>query len=266
MANIREKDSKDLTSFASTLVIPYLEKQVLFYSRFESGNLLRAIRKTKVKQLTTFSGIEIRDNAVSLEYDLYLEPDTQTEGHTHWYYFLAYAKSLRKGERVRLNIRNLARHRSLYQDGMLPRICYKNDIDGKGWHVDPAVTQDVKFSTTDQKDNFDKQFYFKQNTFSTLSFIYQVQQDNERVYFAYDRPYTYNSDLRNFMDKIRNARKHQPILQISQLCTSLGGNIVPLLTITNDVDETLSYYEMLRCYSIPNRDVRNQLKNEKETV
>lgn len=67
----------------------------------------------------------------------------------------------------------------------------------------------------------------------TLSFIYQVQRENESVYFAYDEPYTYSQDLKKYLDKIRNDPKHSDKLQISHLCKSLGGADVKLLTITD---------------------------------
>lgn len=58
-----------------------------FYSRFESGNLQKAI-KVPVKPEFTFSGIVLTTgNLVKAEYDLYLEPDTMTDGLMHWYYF-----------------------------------------------------------------------------------------------------------------------------------------------------------------------------------
>ena len=126
----------------------------------------------------------------------------------HWYNFMAIGQGLKKGEKIRFNIRNLMRPKSLYSDGMLPKICY----DEKGWHCDPNITTEIKFFQTDQKDNFDKQFYFKEKVFSTMSFVYVVQNANERIKFAYDKPYTYSGDLKAFIDKIRNNQKYQDIL------------------------------------------------------
>lgn len=60
------------------------------------------------------------------EYDLYLQIDTNSEGLMHWYYFRAMTKNLEKGTRIKINIRNLHRSKSLYQCGMLPRIYYAN--------------------------------------------------------------------------------------------------------------------------------------------
>ena len=43
----------------------------------------------------------------------------------------------------------------------------------------------------------------------TLSFVYEVQSINENVYLAYDQPYTYNENLKNFIDKLRNNFKYR---------------------------------------------------------
>jgi len=62
----------------------------------------------------------------------------------HWFYFRLITKGLVRGTRVKLNIRNLHRTRSLFEAGMLPRIYYEDqtglEIGKKGWHVDPKVT------------------------------------------------------------------------------------------------------------------------------
>jgi hypothetical protein len=47
------------------------------------------------------------------------------------------------------------------------------------------------------------------------------------------------------IDGIRNDPQYSPILKVSNLCQSLGENNVKLLTITDKVDLTLNYYEML---------------------
>jgi hypothetical protein len=155
---------------------------------------------------------------------------------------------------------------------MLPRICYANQesIDpnsGKqGWHVDPLVTYNVKFFTTNQNENFDFEWIKRERTYHTMSFIYKVQNKNESIFFAYDEPYTYSQNLKTFMDGIRNDLSLQRILQVSTLCQSLGGNNVKLLTITENVEVSLTYYEMLQIHL--KKDVRDRamIKNEIEKL
>ena len=78
-----------------------------------------------------------------------------------------------------------------------------------------------------------------------MSFIYKTLHKNESVFFAYDEPYTYSQDLKRMIDGVRNDSQYSTILQVSNLCQSLGENNVKLLTITDNVSLTLNYYEML---------------------
>jgi hypothetical protein len=66
----------DLYSYS--LFVPE-KNDVLFYSKIECGNLRRAIKLSKT------------------EYNLVLEPDTNTKGHMHWFYFKVITK-LPKGK------------------------------------------------------------------------------------------------------------------------------------------------------------------------
>ena len=69
-----------------------------FESRFESGNLLCAMK--------------VSEN----EYDLILQNDINTNGHTQWYFFKV--ENTRKNMKVKFNILNLAKPDSLYNFGM----------------------------------------------------------------------------------------------------------------------------------------------------
>jgi hypothetical protein len=52
------------------------------------------------------------------EYDLVLQPDINTRGHTQWYYFSV--RNIRAGQAYIFNIINLQKPDSLYNMGMLP--------------------------------------------------------------------------------------------------------------------------------------------------
>lgn len=52
------------------------------------------------------------------EYDLVLQPDINTRGHTQWYYFSV--RNMRPGQAYIFNIINLQKPDSLYNMGMLP--------------------------------------------------------------------------------------------------------------------------------------------------
>lgn len=74
------------------------DKTMIFESRFETGNLLVAMK--------------VSDN----EYDLVLQNDINTNGHTQWFFFRV--SNTRKNMAVKFNILNLAKPDSLYNDGM----------------------------------------------------------------------------------------------------------------------------------------------------
>jgi hypothetical protein len=59
--------------------------------------------------------------------------DTNTDGHMHWFYFQTIVKNQIKGTKIRFNIRNLVRGKSLFKDGMLPRIKIENYDDRSDW-------------------------------------------------------------------------------------------------------------------------------------
>lgn len=74
------------------------DKTLVFESRFESGNLNL--------------GIKLSDD----EYNLMLQNDINTNGHTQWFFFRV--SNTRKGASIKFNILNLAKPDSLYNYGM----------------------------------------------------------------------------------------------------------------------------------------------------
>jgi len=92
------------------------DKTLVFESRFESGNLLSAIK--------------VSEN----EYDLVLQNDINTNGNTQWYFFRC--SNTTKGQKVKFNFLNLAKPDSLYNYGM-KILCFSNgkkEDQGVGWH------------------------------------------------------------------------------------------------------------------------------------
>merc|ERR1719335_1342914 len=73
---------------------------LVFESRFESGNLRRAVK------------------VYDYEYDLILNPDYNTNGHTQWYNFRC--GNTRKGKQYRFSIINMMKPTSVYNEGMRP--------------------------------------------------------------------------------------------------------------------------------------------------
>ena len=78
----------------------YDDDTLVFESRFESGNLRRAI------------------HIHEYEYDLILKPDNQGKAHTQWFFFSV--ANTRKNKKYTFNIINLIKPDSLYNQGMKP--------------------------------------------------------------------------------------------------------------------------------------------------
>ena len=74
---------------------PFLQ----FDSVFESGNLAVAVQEN------------------TNEYNLILQNDINTNGHTQWFYFKV-KSTFSKRTSVKLNLVNLYKHKSLYQAGL----------------------------------------------------------------------------------------------------------------------------------------------------
>ena len=136
---------------------------LVFESRFESGNLRRAIK------------------IYEFEYDLILKPDVNTRGNTQWYYFRV--GNTRAGQRYKFNVINLLKPDSLYNRGMQP-IIYSNRAaaeSGKGW-----------------RRNGERISYYQNhikrkgssNNYYTATFTLQFEHDDDTVYVAYCYPYT----------------------------------------------------------------------------
>ena len=185
---------------------------LIFDSRFENGNLRKAAKVNNI------------------EYNLWLENDMNTKGHTQWYYFKVGYKGIevhrdRKVHRIKFNILNLAKTTSLYQVGMKPCIWSKRkfETEGTGWFRGgedityqqndiPRERNEVNKKTSRQiNDNNDTEFLQNYNGYGegvdqyyTLSFKYEFapNQDDE-LWFAHAIPSTY-SDLQKNLLKLRN--------------------------------------------------------------
>jgi hypothetical protein len=162
----------------NTQVQPYYkladeaDKTLLFESRFESGNLLAAIKVT--------------DN----EYDLVLQNDINTNGHTQWYFFRV--GNTRKGESVKFNILNLAKPDSLYNYGM-KILCFSSkakQLEGIGWH---RVGSSINYYGNQYKRDSTGLVKYARNFF-TLTFTIDFEYDDDQTFFSHCFPYTY-SDL-----------------------------------------------------------------------
>lgn len=96
----RSKFSEPVSFPSGDYYVPTGEKDktLVFESRFESGNLQLAHK--------------VSDH----EYDLILQNDINSKGHTQWFYFRV--SNVKKGLKVKFNMLNMIKPKSLYNDGM----------------------------------------------------------------------------------------------------------------------------------------------------
>lgn len=205
-----------------------------FDSAFECGNLREAVYKSEV------------------EYDLYLNSDTNSADRCQWFYFGV--GNTQRNATVKFNVRNMTKFPHCIKDGMKPLAL--SVMDKEGWRriaeiqvarSDSLLTEGNRSVAIDGVEevlhsNSKRVYYY------TLSFSYTFKHSNDKVYFALWRPYSY-SDLMRFIGSCEakllesSAKSFTPALNTvietgsihyerEQLCTSLGGVPVHLITVT----------------------------------
>jgi len=177
---------------------------LVFESRFESGNLRRAVQ------------------VYEFEYDLILKPDYNTRGNTQWFYFSV--SNTKLGHKYRFNIINMMKPDSLYNFGMKP--CVYSEIDSetrsRGWVREGT---DICYYQNNMRKKSGGYFY-------TLTFSLSFNYNQDTVYIAHCYPYTY-SDLTKYLGKLTSDPKKRNRVRKKLLCHTIAGNACECLTITN---------------------------------
>ena len=221
-----------------------------FDSRFECGNLLRAV------QIAPF------------EYDLFVRADVNTKSYMQWWYFavkgthpknwkdLAIQKANKRKEHawggvnssgvniarlnrsreptslgvnpsgsvtIKFNIVNLCKPDSMYNKGMQPVLysCFEAENAGIGWR---RAGSDIcyfgnQYARVDAKGNH-----------YTLTFKITFQNPNDTVLLAHSPPYTYTDNLRHLKNLTLNRGS---CIKRTVLCKTLAERQCDLLTITD---------------------------------
>ncbi|XP_073901621.1 cytosolic carboxypeptidase 2 isoform X4 [Castor canadensis] len=179
------------------------DNTLLFESRFESGNLQKAVK------------------VGTYEYELTLRTDLYTNKHTQWFYFRV--QNTRKDVTYRFTIVNLLKPKSLYAVGMKPLMYSELDanIYNTGWKREGNEIKYYKNNTDDG-----------QQPFYCLTWTIRFPHDQDTCFFAHFYPYTY-SDLQCYLLSVANNPIQSQFCHLRTLCRSLAGNTVYLLTITN---------------------------------
>ncbi|XP_062998243.1 cytosolic carboxypeptidase 4 [Elgaria multicarinata webbii] len=184
-----------------------------FFSKFESGNLRRAI------QVRAF------------EYDLTLNPDVNSSQHHQWFYFEVSA--MKTATPYRFNVINCEKPNSQFNFGMQP-VMYsvKEALQGRPHWI--RVGYDICYYKNHYRNctaaaaaagAHGKWCY-------TLTFSIVFPHKEDVCYLAYHFPYTYSTMMSHLdiLEQTRNTKK--VFFRRQTLCHTLGGNPCPLLTIT----------------------------------
>ncbi|XP_051979139.1 cytosolic carboxypeptidase 2-like isoform X2 [Xyrauchen texanus] len=179
------------------------EPKLAFESRFESGNLQKAVQVGQY------------------DYELTLRTDLYTTKHTQWFYFRV--RNMRAGITYRFTIINLMKASSLYSAGMRPLLYSEHDAWAKGEGWKRAGNNIRYYRNNTEQDG--KALY-------SLTWTLEFPYDSDTCYLAHCYPYTY-SDLQRYLRDVISDPVRASHCKLRVLCRSLGGNAVYVLTITS---------------------------------
>ncbi|KAI5645151.1 zinc carboxypeptidase domain-containing protein [Phthorimaea operculella] len=181
------------------------DEELRFESRFESGNLAKAIRIT------------------SAYYELHLRTDLYTNRHMQWFYFRV--TNTKKQTMYRFSIVNLSKAESLYNEGMRPLLYSTKDaqLHSIGWRrCGDNIAYYKNDSTCEEEEQFPSY---------TLTFNIEFPHSDDVVYIAHCYPYTY-SDLQEYLSRLQSHPIKSTYSKLRLLCRTLAGNNVYYLTVT----------------------------------
>ncbi|CAD8050123.1 unnamed protein product [Paramecium sonneborni] len=191
---IENKDHSNNFEFQPQTQRPFvgmLKQGIQFNSNFESGNLDRV------------------DQISNEEYNLFMRIDTNSIGHSNWFYFKTTNNEQKK---IKFNICNFTKSQSLYLKGMKPYILSKK---GSEKHF----TQQGEFVK-----------YQSQGDLFVLSFVYYYEYVDDQVEFATLPPYTYSELKRQIFKWHKQSKQY---LMKLKLTNTLSGLVMPLLIISD---------------------------------
>ncbi|XP_058667437.1 cytosolic carboxypeptidase 4 [Ammospiza caudacuta] len=184
-----------------------------FFSKFESGNLRKAI--------------QVRE----FEYDLIMNADVNSSQHHQWFYFEV--RDMKPAVPYRFNIINCEKLNSQFNYGM-QLVMYS---------VMEALQGRPRWTRAGQEICYYKNHYrcrsaaaggggVRRRFYYTLTFSIKFPHKDDVCYLAYHYPYTY-STMMSHLDILEQNRNPRKVYWRQQtLCQTLGGNPCPLLTIT----------------------------------
>ena len=165
-----------------------------FESRFESGNLRKAIQVKKIENnFSVLSSLLLQVR--QYEYDLLLNADINTSHHHQWFFFKV--SNNRPSVTYRFNIINCEKPNSQFNYGMQPLLfsTTAHRLNQQGWvRTGTKISYySNNYSATSSKGSSESFFFTKKRkTYYTMTFSVVFQHDKDTCYFAYHYPYTYS--------------------------------------------------------------------------
>lgn len=188
------------------------DHQLQFDSDFECGNLDLAVRTEPYC------------------YDLYLRVDSNTHGHCLWYYFRTKSAT---NQKVTLSVCNLKTSMTLYNQGYMHPY-FKSSKKGDWMQLAASSCTFKSLGYQFLRSRFPR----KQISHYCLTFEYSYSE-GEEVEFAYCIPYGY-STLLDLLQELRLAANVQgQNLQVDNLCESLSGMDIPIVTFGKGKQQVL---------------------------
>ena len=188
------------TELKTSLPAQLDQEQILaFDSNFGSGNLDRV----NISSLT--------------EYNLFLKPDTNTRGHSQWFYYSV--TNTHKNTKITFNILNCTKPIELFRVGMRPIVFSEHSFKFNKTQWSPD-TFNVSYSRNNILKNPNQILLNEAQCYYTLSFSYIFKYSGDKVYFSYSHPYTLNmyfSLLNKIQEKFFKNPKEVKLLKTDNL-------------------------------------------------
>ncbi|KAK6643666.1 hypothetical protein RUM43_005176 [Polyplax serrata] len=198
----RELFNNDEKRIGEKLSVTHL----VFESRFESGNLRKAIQ------------------VGPREYELVLNSDVNSDRHHNWFYFEI--NNMDNTAPYIFNIVNFEKMNSQFNYGMKPILYSVQEalLGRPGWIR--TGTDICYFRNSYQKTTGQQKCYF------TTTFSITFQHNLDVCYIAYHFPYTYSQLLSRIWKWSCSINYAVTYFRAEPLCETLNGNQLPVLTIT----------------------------------
>lgn len=207
---------------------PVLDQCLKFESRFECGNLRKAL--VNVDSLSTLAH----------EYILILNTDVNAASHTQWYYYSV--TEMRTDITYRFKMINCEKKSLLYNCGQQPLVYSSVDFLQKGLMWQRSGEQGVAYYRNHYVRNGSMSSVFKDKHYYTLEFEFKFPNKEDHCYFAYNIPFSYTflkTNIAYWKHLVEQYSSEEIFFSPQTLGHGLNGNPLPLLTITSKLHSTL---------------------------